>query len=124
MYIETQILFSKMQTENLAKMQTENKPDIIDSEAPYGRKKNGEPYKTKPSLRKAIQKNHEKNKVKLLEYSRNYYANNTEKCRERIKNWEKEHPEKRREYFQKHYYDKKAELEYLRELFTQGLERI
>lgn len=96
----------------------------IDSEAPYGRKKNGQPYKTKPSMRAAIQKHHEKNKEKLLEYSKKYYAENTEKCRESIKKWYKEHPEKGREYFQKHYYNKKAELEYYRELFNQSLQTV
>ena len=117
------VIYIRIPTSPLIKMQTA--ADIeIDSEAPYGRKKNGQPYKTKPSMRAAIQNYQSKRRDELSEKQRKYYAENTEKCRESIKKWYKEHPEKGREYFQKHYYDKKAELEYYRELFNQSLQTV
>jgi hypothetical protein len=94
----------------------------IDPDAPYGRKSNGKPYKTPSNIRESVKKCNSKNKEKLLEYSRKYYAENTDKCRQQVYKWRQEQPEKVQQYMQKHYYEKKAELEYYRELFKQGIE--
>jgi hypothetical protein len=104
-------------------MQTQ--PEIeIDPDAPYGRKKNGQPYKTPQNIRESVKKCNSKNKQKILEYSRKYYADNTDKCRQTVYKWREEHPDKVQQYKQKHYYDKKAEFELYRELFKKSIETI
>ena len=94
----------------------------IDPDAPYGRKKNGQPYKTKPSMRNAIKNYQSKHRAELSEKQRKYYQANAESCKEVIRNWQKTHPERYNEIARKCYYNKKYELEYLRELFNQGLQ--
>lgn len=96
----------------------------IDPDAPYGRKKNGQPYKTKPCVRKAVDKycgNHrdenaertrkwtENNREKHDTYMKNYYQQNREKCILRAK---------------ENQFKKTLELKYLRELFNQSLQPI
>ena len=104
-------------------MQTQ--PEIeIDPEAPYGRKPNGKPYKTPQNIRESVNKCNSKNKEKLLEYSKKYYAENTDKCRQKVYKWREERPEKVQQYMHKHYYEKKAELEHYRKLFKQSIESI
>jgi hypothetical protein len=84
-----------------------------DSEAPYGRKPNGQPYKTKPSFRRAMGKYHKKK-----------YAENPQIQMEANKRWIQKNREKVNQYGREQYYKKKAELEYYKELFTISLETI
>ncbi len=84
-----------------------------DSEAPYGRKPNGEPYKTKPSLRRA-----------MIKYQKAKYAENPKLQYERTLKWAANNKDKVRKLALDHYYKKKAELEYYKELFTISLETV
>ncbi len=95
-----------------------------DSAAPYGRKPNGEPYKTKPSVRRAINKYHANNKQTVLEAKRRWANANKELKSEYTKKWQKENRERANESSRICYYRKKAELEYYRELFTISLESV
>ena len=95
-----------------------------DPEAPYGRKPNGQPYKTKPSLRNAIKNYQSKHRGELVEKQRKYYEANIERYKEVIRSWQKSHPERVREISKKCYYNKKYEHEYLKELFNQGLQTV
>jgi hypothetical protein len=84
-----------------------------DSEAPYGRKSNGEAYKTKPSFRRAMGK-----------YRKRKYAENPQIQMEANKRWIQKNKEKVNQYGREQYYKKKAELEYYKELFTISLESV
>ena len=95
--------------------------ESLDPEAPYGRKKNGQPYKTRPSMRMAIKKYNTKNAVKKLEYQKIYYANNKEKHLETCLKWQRKNTDKMRKYSSDYYYCRKMELDYLKELFEQSL---
>jgi hypothetical protein len=95
-----------------------------DSEAPYGRKSNGTPYKTKPSMRMANQKYHANNREAVLESKRRWANANKELKSQYTKKWQKENREKANELSRNAYYRKKAELEYYKELFTLSLETI
>ena len=83
-----------------------------DPEAPYGRKPNGQPYKTKPSLRNAIKKYHSNNKDVLADARKRYYAKNTKNIVERNMRWQANNKDKVREYQQKYYWEKTLELGY------------
>jgi hypothetical protein len=93
----------------------------IYSDAPYGRKKNGQPYKTRPSMRKAILNYQSKNPDKKLQYQKMYYANNTQKHLETCLKWQRENADKMRKYSSDYYYSRKMELEYLKTLFHESL---
>ena len=84
-----------------------------DYEAPYGRKLNGEPYKTSPSMRKAMTK-----------YQKAKYAENPKIQYERTRKWAANNKDKVRKLALNHYYKKKSELEYYKELFTVSLESV
>lgn len=83
----------------------------VDTDAPYGRKKNGQPYKTSPAMRKAMNK-----------YVKRKYAEDPKIQYERTRKWAAKNPEKVRKYALDHYHKKQAELQYLKELFQLGLE--
>ena len=93
-------------------MQTEADQEY-DATAPYGRKPNGEPYKTKPSMRKAMTK-----------YQKTKYAENPQIQYQRTLKWASNNKDKVRKLALDHYYKKKAELEYYKELFTISLESV
>jgi hypothetical protein len=93
-------------------MQTENEPEY-DPTAPYGRKPNGEPYKTKPSMRRAMGK-----------YQKKKYAENPKIQLEANKRWIQNNKDKVRKLALDHYYRKRAELEYYKELFAVSLETV
>ena len=84
-----------------------------DPEAPYGRKPNGQPYKTKPSLRMAINK-----------YGKQKYAENPKYQMEANKKWIQKNREKVNQYSKDYSNRKNAELQYYRELFTLSLETV
>ena len=92
-----------------------------DADAPFGRKPNGQPYKTSPSMRNAIKNYQAKHRAELAEKQRKYYAENAESCKKVIRNWQKTNPERYNENAKKCYYNRKFELEYLRELFNESL---
>jgi hypothetical protein len=96
----------------------------IDPDAPYGRKKNGQPYKTKPSMRSAIKNYKEKHKEEIKEYSRKYYQENPEKAKEYCLKWTRKNADKHRQNSLNYYYKKRMELEYFKELFQQGLREV
>ena len=95
-----------------------------DSTAPYGRKPNGQPYKTKPSLRNAIKKYHSNNKDVLAEAKKRHYAKNARQLLDGNMRWQANNKDKVRQYQQKYYLKNRGELEYYRELFTLSLESV
>ena len=92
-----------------------------DPEAPYGRKPNGQPYKTRPSLRNAVKNYTTKNAAKRLEYQKEYYEKNKEKHLKLCLRWKRENAVKLKKYSSDYYYSRKMELEYLKELFEESL---
>jgi hypothetical protein len=83
----------------------------VDTDAPFGRKKNGQPYKTSPAFRE-----------KMTAYSKRKYAEDPQIQYERIRKWQEKNPDKVRQYAHQSYYKKQAELQYYKELFQLGLE--
>lgn len=81
----------------------------IDEEAPYGRKPNGEPYKTKPAYR--VQ-------AKL------YHTKNKEKCKERTNKWKEENPERVKELKRLYALRKRLELAYYKQLVFESIESL
>lgn len=92
-----------------------------DRDAPYGRKKNGEPYKTRPSLRKALKKYQDKTREKKNAYNQDYYAKNRDKCIQSVRNSQAKNPEKYKEYQTTYYHNCSLELQYYRDLFGELL---
>lgn len=93
----------------------------IDRDAPYGRKKNGEPYKTRPSLRNAMKKHQQKSQDKINEYQRAYYQKNRDRCLESVRKCQAKNKEKYKEYYATYHHNKNAELQYYRDLFGELL---
>jgi hypothetical protein len=79
----------------------------IDEEAPYGRKPNGEPYKTKPNIRQC---------------NNSYYAKNREKCTDISRKWEEQNPERAKEYRRLYAARKRLELAYYKQLVFETIE--
>jgi hypothetical protein len=94
----------------------------VDKDAPYGRKKNGEPYKTRPSLRNANKKYHTKIRDKKNAYNLDYYAKNRDKCIESVRKSQAKSAEKHKEYQSTYYHNRSLELQYYRDLFAELLE--
>ena len=97
--------------ENATDSETDSSSAEVDNEAPYGRKKNGQPYRTSPAMRKAMNK-----------YVKRKYAEDPKIQYERTRKWAAKNQEKVRKYALDHYYKKKQELQYYKELFELGLE--
>ena len=91
----------------------------IDRDAPYGRKKNGEPYKTRPSLRKAFKKYQDKTRDKKNTYNREYYSNNRDKCIQSVRNAQAKTADKYKVYQATYYHNRSLELQYYRDLFDE-----
>ena len=96
-------------------------PASEDPDAPYGRKENGEPYKTRPSLRNAVKKHHQNNKEKRAEYRRDYYQKNRYKCIQIVQRSQAKNQDKYREYQATYYHNRSLELQYFRDLFDELL---
>jgi hypothetical protein len=93
----------------------------IDKDAPYGRKKNGEPYKTRPSLRNAMKKHHQNNKEKKNAYQKAYYEKHRDKCIQSVRNSQAKDPERYREMDIICRHNRSLELQYYRQLFAEVL---
>jgi hypothetical protein len=94
----------------------------IDKDAPYGRKKNGEPYKTRPSLRNAMKKHHQNNKEKKNAYQKAYYEKHRDSCLKSVQKCQEKNKEKYREYYATYHQNMRNELQYYRDLFAEVLE--
>lgn len=81
----------------------------IDEEAPYGRKPNGEPYKTKPTARIC---------------NNAYNANHREKIRATTNKWNQEHPERVKEHKRLYALRKRLELAYYKQLVFESIESL
>ena len=95
-----------------------------DSEAPYGRKTNGQPYKTKPSQRNASNNYFNRNVDVRREKLRQRYQANKDSVYNKLRVWQIKNREKTNEYQKKYYWQKKAELDYYKELFIISLESV
>jgi len=81
--------------------------DTPDEDAPYGRKPNGEPYKTKP-------------KARLNNNA--YNAKNREKCKAITNKWNEENPERVKELKRLYAARKRLELAYYKQLVFETIE--
>ncbi len=94
----------------------------IDPDAPYGRKKNGQPYKTPQNIRQSIKKYADNHKEQIREATRKWTANNKERHDAYMKEYFKNNREKHLLHMREYKMNQKLELEYYRELFRQGLQ--
>lgn len=95
-----------------------------DSDAPYGRKPNGQPYKTKPSMRNAIKNYQDKHRETFRENTKKWTENNKEKHDAYMKEYYNKNRDKHTQYMREYNLNQKLELQYLRELFKQGLQTV
>ena len=95
-----------------------------DPDAPYGRKSNGQPYKTKPSMRNAIKTYQSKHRDTMKENTKKWTEQNREKQHSYMREYYKQNREKHLLYMRDYKLNQKFELEYLRELFNQGLQAV